>query len=410
MAQEAETRDPALNGLNPATESGAMQARAARSEPVAATAATLLSGPRPAVRTRDSGSETGTTGRTPPCEHARSGAGNGTCEVCGQTFANSLSLSELSVGKPDKVGNTVLEVYCATSAYKVYRTARGVFVHFADCGRLETMQRAGFDALYGPLCSMRFLTSRMFRFGDRSSSFYDHEIAQAIIQALNGRVELAVKSLNELVTVASDRVANENRVRYLLACLGTGFALGGVGAIAFYFLFTGAGKELLGGDRLKVAAYILAAMMGGLGAVFSIAMSVRSLEIMPCQQSFMNYVIGAVRVLTGFVSGAVLILLLTSDLIGGLGREIVNPEASGDAGLVATSPAWAKVALLGLIAGFAERLVPDLITGASSRLSSYREKTADIAESAAKERNDPKDPINLKDPKDPQTGKPVAVI
>lgn len=352
-------------------------------EPVAAKVVSIASGraaPEPAL---DASVTSCDLAAPLQCARARGADRQEPCPACGQTFADTIPIGELQIGKIDRMQNTVLEIYWASSTFKVYRTARGVFAHFADCGRLERAQRAAFDALYAPMSSLRFLTSRMFRFRANASSFYDHETAQAVVQALHGRIEPAVATLNQLHDLALDRVANENRVRYLMACVATGLASGAAGVLTLWLLSTDFTATQLGAGAGAFRPYVLAAIMGGLGAVFSIAMSVRSLEMMPCQHSFMNYVIGALRVLTGFISGGMLVLLLTSNLLGDLGEQLADGE--GAAKPLAGSIDWAKVAMLGLLAGFAERMVPDLMGGASSRVSAYRDKAPGVPAQAAKD-------------------------
>ena len=50
-------------------------------------------------------------------------------------------LCELAVGKKDKLGNKVEEILWLARNYAVYRSHRGVHVHFSDCAREEDDQR-----------------------------------------------------------------------------------------------------------------------------------------------------------------------------------------------------------------------------------------------------------------------------
>jgi hypothetical protein len=57
-------------------------------------------------------------------------------------------------------------------------------------------------------------------------------------------------------------------------------------------------------------AYIAAGVFGAVGAVFSIALRVHNLELIPYHESFMNLVMSGLRVWIGTLSGAILLLLL----------------------------------------------------------------------------------------------------
>ena len=62
--------------------------------------------------------------------------------------------------------------------------------------------------------------------------------------------------------------------------------------------------------------YLLAAAAGAAGAVFSIAMRIQDFDLKPCTQSVMNYIMGALRVLTGFVAGAMILFIVNGTIFG----------------------------------------------------------------------------------------------
>src|ERR1700722_1415181 len=100
-------------------------------------------------------------------------------------------LCELAVGKKDKLGNKIAEILWFARNYAVYRSHRGVHVHFSDCHREEDEQRSRFTKISPELCELRYLTAQMswgFTFGLRPpSSIYHHNMAQAVMLVMENK-------------------------------------------------------------------------------------------------------------------------------------------------------------------------------------------------------------------------------
>ena len=255
----------------------------------------------------------------------------------------------------------ILTRYSGGVDFKVYGTCSGVFIHFSDCGRIAQGQRCLFNQIHPRLSELRFLTSRMgitsflgrYKIFNTNTDWFYQEMAGSIVQALADRCKHARDMLAFVTEMASERVMNENRVRYLVACVAIA-----VLGICTLHLFPRSIQQ-------DVEPYITAIRFGALGAVFSILMSIRALALVPSRHSMMNYMMGGLRVLTGMIAGGVLVLVIQSDLIG--------PLAAVKQSLASSDPkAFELAALLGFVAGFAERLVPNMMTGAAEQLAAYR--------------------------------------
>jgi hypothetical protein len=282
-----------------------------------------------------------------------------TCGVCHSLFSSdSLLLSQIKLGAPDKLGQTILQVYFSGEGYKIYRTRQGVNVHFADCRRREQKQKEKYFKVLSKLGHLRFLASQMGRWPivlhwlSRTGGFYDHQIAEASCLALEGNAHEADEVLNEGLALAANRLASENRVRYLAACLAV--ALLPAALVAWLYLWHLA-------PHPAWYSVLLAGATGGIGAVFSIAMRVQNLNLRPCEQSVMNYIMGALRVLTGFTAGILLLLLITHTVLGKAIQALFEPASAVD---------WQNISLVGFLGGFAERLVPSLLATFERRAES----------------------------------------
>jgi len=161
--------------------------------------------------------------------------------------------------------------------------------------------------------------------------------------------KLALHALN----MAVERVTNDNTVRYLTTCLiwWVGFML--------------AAGLLLGWLTLSHSPpsnslwlFVTAAMSGASGAVFSVATRLRAFQLKPCHQSNMNKWMSRTRVLVGLIAGLILLLLAKTIL------EKHVPATNLDIAK------WEAVAVLGFIAGFAERLIPTLLSRAAGQIES----------------------------------------
>lgn len=272
------------------------------------------------------------------------------CGHCHGLFSQDSSLlSQIKVDAIDKMQQAILQVYLAGEDYKIYRTCQGVHVHFADCRLRERKQRKNYAEVSDRLCYLRFLTSQIARWPfiqnwlQKSGSFYDHQIAEAICLALQENVQETKQILDRGRELAENRLTNENRARYLLSCLLVAL----IPTVVLWWLYPWASTT-----PSDLWAVFLAAGAGATGAVFSIGMRILHLELHPCQQSVMNYIMGGLRVLIGFTAGALILLLVTHTDIGKGITSLLEPPTIAD---------WHSIALLGFLGGFAERLVPLLL-------------------------------------------------
>jgi hypothetical protein len=311
------------------------------------------------------------------------------CDKCGGMFSSTGSLLPMIVlGAKDKMGQIIQQIYVSGEDYTIYRTRQGVLVNFADCRVRDRQQRAFYAQISEKLCRLRFLTSQMARwpFGlNRNGGFYDHQIGEAMNLAMQVKKDKASETsdlnkaseiLNSGLILADERVTNENRVRYLIACVLVAL----VPIIALWLLYRSPFKAFM--------PYMLAAAAGAAGAVFSIAMRIQDLDLKPCAQSVMNYVMGAVRVLTGFVAGAIFLFIVNGTVFG----EGIAKLFKTDSMDVLSAVSWKCIILLGFLGGFAERLVPLLLgslqSGVGQPSASGSPKAA--AENVTAEAGEPK--------------------
>jgi hypothetical protein len=264
----------------------------------------------------------------------------------GDPCTKPFSLHDLERGHKDKLGNKVEDILWIGTYYAIYRSEKGVYVQFSDCPKREADQRQRFADLCPELCELRYLTRQMrpswiFRSIRRDpSSLYEHNIAQAMMLVMEGKLEPGKRLAQHALDMAVQRVTNDNTVRYFGSCLlwwlVSVIALGAVLPHEFHSL------------TLQVQPFFVAGIAGATGAVLSVATRLEAFKLRPCNQSNMNYWMSGIRVGIGVVAGAIL-LLLEPTILSDTMKHLV-PQ--GD---------WQPSAVLGLIGGLAERFVPNLL-------------------------------------------------
>jgi hypothetical protein len=103
----------------------------------------------------------------------------------------------------------------------------------------------------------------------------------------------------------------------------------------------------------------LAAKAGLIGAAFSIALAIRGRTVALDIDLLDNLTDGTLRLLIGVISAGVLLLLLASGILPSL--------KIGDADITPSTLTWQMVLVIGFVAGFLERLVPDLLEKKNSQ-------------------------------------------
>ncbi len=270
-----------------------------------------------------------------------------------------LMLCELAVDKPDRLHNTVKEIFWVGINYAIYCSDKGVDVQFSDDPEEEKQQRRKFTEICSDLCELRYLTSQMrsgihipYWPGHRTpgDTLFEHNMAQAVMLIMEDNIEQGKQIAQKALNMAVRRVTMNNTIRYVRMSLIFGLISIAAGAVALLF------RSSLGPLG---SSYVVTGMFGATGAVLSIATRLEDFQLQPCDESKMNYWMSATRVGMGVIS-AIALLLLANTVLDDTFRRLY-PD------LHWTS--WQPAAMLGLIGGFAERLIPNLLNQTAGKMS-----------------------------------------
>ena len=267
-------------------------------------------------------------------------------------------LSKVRPGDTDKRGRKILDVLWAVHDFKIYKTAYGISPHFSDDIALAEKQRKHYLDIGEQLAHMNHLIHLLGRIGRNHAKsgpwapevYYEREMARAIAQALTGEVENGRATLVALAARLEKRLINRGRVFYFGICFFSTFLI--VAATYFAIVFADFFVSTFGIDSRQA---VLAATMGGVGALLSTAAGLRNIEVDPSAAPLMSWVYGAQRMLVGVLGAIVLYLAVRAGVALGI--------LFGDDNAINTGAALDpyKLAFISVLAGFSERLVPNLL-------------------------------------------------
>ncbi len=271
-------------------------------------------------------------------------------------------VSQIQTDKADANGVNVLMIYARfIPRYAVYQTSERVTIQFHDDPLKESEQREKMVRLSplrgeinGLVDGWRTDCRESFQ---KTARRYDRRVADALIVALEGDVESGLQILQQ---IRDDVVAERKsyaRFLYLICAAITAVVLCSI-AIAFAH-HPPSNQETPGPFTFNTW---LALGAGTLGAFFSIARGISSRSIHTDLQKLDNFIDAILRVVIGTIAAVVLQALLDAQLFSlNLGNAVLGAteHIEGLQPVVFTSPLVLLVAAF--IAGFSERLIPDLL-------------------------------------------------
>ena len=307
-------------------------------------------------------------------------------------------LADLMRGIPDDAGYVIIDIYARKPPdYAVFSNEQRVAIQFADRADKAAEQRkmmSGLNPLRGEINGLidgwRYAGEHSGR--RRKAQRYDRRVADSLIAALEGDVAGGIGLLTRIKQdIVDERTANA-RLLYVAAALGMGGA-----AVAVIALFrTVVPLPEVAGDLFA------ASVAGAFGAFFSIALAMRNRTVLLDLLWLANMLDALLRMVIGLVAAAVLMAMVDARLVnvsfGDLQSSPANarvsqqlpaaaqanqpqaaqPQAAGapaDAtpldrtAVAGKAPipggTWLQILLIGFIAGFSERFVPDLLAKAT---------------------------------------------
>jgi len=279
-------------------------------------------------------------------------------------ITDSNNHSKLKIDGADPAGRQITDIYFKRNTYVIYCTGEGlekqVLVYYSDDDETADKQIAGVSELI-PLrnqlqCLLREMLqalkeSKTMQVDARIDNRYHAQIAEAFRLGLERNIDMAKATLEGAIQEVRNINASLARDFYIRGAIPWALA-GAVGALiaAAFFLSTGNANFLK--PSLPLAHLLIASSAGAVGALLSIAISVRArVPIDGNKNSIRNDAM--IRIMMGVISAGVIYLIAGSGLLAQI--------QIGDFTFQSGSIPWQATILLGFAAGFLERLVPDLL-------------------------------------------------
>lgn len=265
----------------------------------------------------------------------------------------------------DSQGRKILEIYAnQVGRYAVYRSDERVVVCYAEDPLVEREQRRRLSTLAvrrsridGDLAEWRKADPKLSRL-PRTAQGFDGTVGAALIEALEGNAEGAATILDQVQREIDGEKAARAKLAYLGWALLMSILTIAVSALGF-LLLAGVHADTPGNP---LAAILRGMIAGVMGAFYSIALGMKDRQLRDDKRRLDHVTDALVRVAIGALAAFILEVFLLS------GAVQINFGDTKDIALGGTQvPAnhWTVELIAGFLAGFAERMVPDLLNSYS---------------------------------------------
>jgi hypothetical protein len=255
-------------------------------------------------------------------------------------------VADIRKNQQDSRGEKIEFVFCRRrDCFAIYRSSGRIMVQYADKETEAKQQVVNIAELLPLRDRLQYLVSDL-----DSPHAYQWQIAESLRLGLDGQTDAAKSTMQAAIDNIIAKRVSDGRTAYLLyAGLLVIVAIVLLGAVAAAMWFV---EQSTPEFRASLGYLILATASGAMGAMLSTAIALRARTVATDGSRKSNIVDSAIRIMIGVISAAVLYLLLDSEL---LAKFSLSTRSMGSEVL------WKAALLIGFLAGFLERLVPDLL-------------------------------------------------
>lgn len=255
-------------------------------------------------------------------------------------------VANVTIGALDGRGARIDDVYFARSRYAIYASEGRILIQYSDDEDVADKQISTISGILPLRDKLDYLSRHLAQCS--VPDCYKIQTAEALRLGLEGQCEAARITIQEAVSDITETLARIGRLVYLkYAALMLGFWYAALIVIDYVAIALGLGEPEM------VNLFTLALCGGVTGAFLSIAIAIRARTVTIDGDNKSNATDAALRIAIGLISASVLYTILVSGIL---------PEIKlGGFALNAQEMRWEAAFLVGIAAGFLERLVPDLL-------------------------------------------------
>jgi hypothetical protein len=264
----------------------------------------------------------------------------------------------------DATGAKVFFIYYFNPPdFAVYKTSQRVLIHFADDPTKLDAQRNTIGQIGAIRSEINGLVDGWRSASTKNADIrskverYDYRVADALEAALRGDVAGAGAGLSLVKQDILNERSGRSRFEYLLMAF---FAVVGIIAFAeFAILLGGRAPCPSTTDQFLCVDHAIDLWRGfaggAVGAFFSITLGIRGRIILPDLYRTANLMDAILRVTIGAIGGVVLVGLVLAQFVQ---FRLGSAQSAGGTPL--------EIFIISFVAGFSERLVPDLLAKADT--------------------------------------------
>lgn len=297
-----------------------------------------------------------------------------------QKPGSEFRLDDLKAGEKDPRGRLVLDILWSVKEFRIYKTEQGINPFFSDNDETAAKQKESYLALGEDIATFNHLLQKLppqlflryFKPADSTTATraqFERELARCMATAFLDKAETAKTGLASVMKRLERIIINRARVIHLVVNIALVML---VWLVMFNesewlqylsgLIFWSLGK-IFSFDQTAIP---LTLAMGSLGALFSTAISLKDMDIDPAVSIRMHWVYSSIRVLVGALGAFFLYLGFQSGILSGLFRTqpalfTPPPEGAGTVLIKSASEYFYWLCFVSIIAGFSERLVPNLL-------------------------------------------------
>jgi len=298
---------------------------------------------QPGAAENNIGAANAAVGHDLPAPRRHATVGDQASEAADADANQAVSPRDIRVKSNDSRGVPITKVYIKQSnEYAIYKCNGDIMVAYADDAELARRQRKAIL----PLAKDRFLLNYLLK-GLDCREVCEHQLVNGLQLALEGDIESAKKTIGETKTLLLAKRAARGRFQYLY------WSSGAAGLLMLALLLA---RRYVPMPDISTDLW-LAAEAGLVGAAFSIALAIKSRTVALDMERLANATDGVLRLLIGVICAGVLVLLV--------GSHILPRMTIGDINFADGGPSSQIVLVIGFVAGFLERLVPNLLERAT---------------------------------------------